>query len=367
MKPNAVKRSKTAKPLHLGARLVALALVPWLATGCGPAKGAATPAAIVPVPVRTAPVTWARRAPAITATGALAGKEEVKLSFKIGGLVERIFFEEGATVRAGQLLARLKQLEIGAAVGQTRSALAKAERDLARAQDLFAGKAATLEQVENASTAVDVARAALDGTSFNEEHASIHAPASGKIMRRLAEAGELVAPGAPVLLLRASGRGWVLRVGVSDRDVMRVALGDPASLRFGALPGRDFAATVSEIAESASATTGTYELELSVEAAGAPLRSGLLAQAVIRPSATERYGFIPIEALQEGSGGDASVFVASADGRRAVRRKVSVAYLDGEEVAIAHGLEGVSAVVRAGAEQLTPDAPIEVAAREVTP
>ena len=55
-----------------------------------------------------------------------------------------------------------------------------------------------------------------------------------------------MAAGAPVLILRAAGRGWVLRAGVSDRDVVRVALGDRAQITFDALPGRAFAATVAD-------------------------------------------------------------------------------------------------------------------------
>lgn len=338
----------------------AFAAVPLV--GCARRAPGASEAPL-PIPVRTAKVEWARRAAAVRAVGTLAGKEEIRLSFKVGGIVERVFVDEGATVVAGQRLASLKLPEVNAAVTAAGRGLEKAERDLARVNDLYRDRAATLEQLQNATTAVDVSRAAMTGASFNQEHASIRAPAAGKVLRRLVEDDELVAPGSPVLVVRATGRGWVLRAGVSDRDVMRVALGDPATVTLGALPGQRFAATVSEVAESASPVTGSYELELRVDAGGTKLRSGLIAQAEIRPTATATYGFVPIEALQDGDGKSAAVFIPSGGPGRltATRRMVTVDRLDGDRVAIASGLEGASVVITDGASRLAPGSAIEVA------
>jgi multidrug efflux system membrane fusion protein len=345
----------------------AIVLLPLLFTAC---KAAAPPPAEppAPVPIRTAVVERARRAPAIRATGLLAGKEEVRLSFKVGGIVQRVLVDEGATVRPGQVLATLKMPEVSAAVTQARRGLEKAERDLVRVRDLYEGKAATLEQLQNATTAVEVATAGAAGAAFNEEHATIRAPAAGKILRRLAENDELVTAGAPVLILRAAGRGWVLRAGVSDRDVVRVALGDRARLTFDALPEQTFSATVAEIAEGSTPVTGSYELELRVEPAAAPLRSGLIGQAVIQPVATATHAFIPLEALQEGDGTRAFVFVpGSADARRVERRVVTVAFVDGGRAAISAGLDGVTAVVTDGADRLSPGASVQLATAEVRP
>jgi hypothetical protein len=161
-----------------------------------------------------------------------------------------------------------------------------------------------------------------------------------------------------VFLLRASGRGWVVRVGVSDQDVVRVALGDPATLSFEALPGRTLAAVVSEVAEGASPLTGTYELELRLLAPAPELRSGLIAAAVIRPAPAASYGFVPIAALQEANDDQAAVYVPA--GQAVERRAVRVAFIEGEQVAVAAGLDGVAAVVTDGAARLTTGARIEV-------
>jgi RND family efflux transporter MFP subunit len=335
------------------------------------------------VPVRLAKVIRARRLPPIHAVGTLAAKEEVKLSFKLGGLIEKLDVEEGATVRAGQRLATLRLPEIDAGVAQAREGVAKAERDRARVEALYEGKAATLEQVQNARTAVEVAQAALSAATFNRAHAMIEAPADGKIVRRLAEKDETVAPGSPIFVFRSARRGWVVRAGVSDRDVVRLAIGDGATVCWTALPARPFAATVSEIAESASPLTGTYELELRLKDVDPALRAGLIADVRLQPVARETFAFVPLEALQEGEGQQASVFVPSGDGRHVEKRAVTLAFIDAAgtlgptagatasaatdragsrvEAAVAAGLEGISEVVVAGAGRLFPGSAIALA------
>src|SRR5262249_52885492 len=148
-------------------------------------------------------------------TGVVAAKEEVRQSFKVGGLVAAIAVQEGDVVRKGQVLARLQLAEVDAAVASAQEAVRKAERDEARADQLLAQKAATRAQRDDAATALSVARAQLSAASFNRRHAVIVASADGRVHRRLAEVGELVAAGQPVLVVGSSQSGWVLRASVS--------------------------------------------------------------------------------------------------------------------------------------------------------
>lgn len=346
-----VRRRGTPRP-----SVVASALPLGLLAICCARTGqpAPPPAPLPPVAVRSEPIEWLRRSRPVHAVGTLSGKEQIKLSFKTGGIVERLLVEEGRLVHAGQLLASLKLDEIGAVVTEMRSRLAKAERDKARVANLYEGKAATIEQLQDATTATELARAALAGAAFNEEHSTIRAPVSGKIVRRMVERNELVAPAQPVLLLRGTGRGWVVRADVSDRDIMRLAVGDPAELRFGAVAGRVYKATVTELAEDASPGTGTYDIELRLEPGATPsLRSGLVADVTIRPGTLPPVqAFIPVAALQDGEADRALVYVPNADGTRAVARPITVAYIEGGQAAVTAGLDGATAVITDGAERL---------------
>jgi multidrug efflux system membrane fusion protein len=311
------------------------------------------------VSVRAVPVVQEHVARPITVTGTLGPKEEIGLSFKIGGVVQSIAVDAGDVVRAGQLLAALDVREIDAAVARASSAAAKAERDFARARRLYADSVVTLSQMEDGETAAQIARADLEAARFNRRYATIVAPADGVILRRESEPGETLSPGAQVLMLGSRERGTVMRVGLADRDLVRVARGDRADVRFDALPGRVFVGRVSQVSGAADRATGTYSVEVSLQNA-AGLASGLVGAVQIYPAVATRAFVVPIESVLEADGDRASVFSLSADGKRAQRRKVRVAFIDGDRVAIASGLEGVSSVLLDGSAYLNDGAAVRI-------
>jgi RND family efflux transporter MFP subunit len=311
-----------------------------------------------PVPVTTAQVVQEEVTRPIVATGTLGAKDEIVLSFKTGGVVAHIAVDAGDAVRAGQVLAALDVREIDAAVARAESAGRKAERDLARARRLYVDSVVTRAQLEDAETAAELARADLEGAAFNRRYAVIAAPAAGVVLRREAQSGETVAPGAAVLVFGSDARGSVVRVGLADRDRVRVRTGDPATVIFDALPGRTFNGRVADIGAAAAHGTGTYSAEIAIRD-GQGLPSGLIGTVEIRPAAGVA-SLIPIEALLEADGERAVVFALSADGGHAERREVIVGFLHGDRVVVAAGLEGVRSVVTDGAAYLNDGASVRV-------
>ncbi len=347
-------------------RLLITLLLPVVAAfaagGCS-RGGDEAPAAERAVPVRVAPVVVERVAVPVIATGTLGPKEDVALSFKIGGVVARVLVDEGATVKAGQLLASLDMGEIEPGVTRARAAAEKAERDLARAERLYADSVVTREQMEDAGTARDAAMAELDAVLFNRRHATIVAPADGVILRRLAEPGELVESGATILTLGSRARGQVVRAWLADRDVVRIRRGDHATVRFDALPGRTFEGRVTEIAAAADPMTGTYRVEValgSLEDAVASRVSGLVGAVEITPSSEQAVTLVPSESVLEADGTQGVVYSLAPDGRSAQRRPVTLAFLAGDQIAVASGLEGVTRVITEGAAYLDNGQAVEV-------
>jgi RND family efflux transporter MFP subunit len=318
--------------------------------GCGTSEANSNSAAAVAV--RMAKVEQANIAQPIRTTGVLSGKAESKLSFKIGGIIDRVNVNEGQSVRRGQLLATLKLAEINAQVNQAQNAFDKAERDLLRLQKLYRDSIATLQQFQDATTGYEVAKSALEIAKFNQQYASIYAPSAGKILKRFVEANELISPGTPVLSMRNIQDGWVVKTGLADRDVVRVVIGDTARLTFDAYPNQSFSATVSEISGTASPMTGTYEVELRVEpAGGTPFLSGMIAKVEISPSKKAGVSLVPIEALVEADGLRGSVYTISPS-HAAKKVGVSVAFIYGAHAAIDAGLHGIGEVITDGAAYL---------------
>lgn len=246
----------------------------------------------------------------LTSSGIITSKSQSALSFKVGGIVESILAEEGQTVEKGQLLASLDVEEIDAQVKKAEEAYAKASRDLERFKRLYADSAATYEMLQNMETAFEVAQSDLRIATFNRRFAEIKAPTSGKILRRFVEEGELVEPGNPIFTLGESGEeAYVLRIGVADRDVLRINLGDEATYTLAAYPGKTFTARVTEIAEAANPITGTFEIELTLNPSPLPIKNGFVAKLDLLPSGVEPYYEIPMSALVEADERTVKIFL----------------------------------------------------------
>jgi membrane fusion protein, multidrug efflux system len=298
----------------------------------------------------------------IVAAGTVAPADEIALGFKIGGVIGRVSVDAGDPVRAGQTLSALDLREIDAGLSKARSAAEKAERDLTRASRLYADSVVTLVQLQDAETGAEMARADLESARVDRRYAVIVAPASGVVLRRLAEPGENIEAGAPVLVIGSGGvdHASVLEVGLADRDAMAVRVGDPAVARFDAFPGREVAGRVSRIGAAADPATGTYQIEIELEDSRS-LAAGLVGRVEIRTSRGAAAALIPIEALLEADGDHATVYALTSDGRRAERRRVSVGFLHDGRVAVTDGLDGVTRVVTDGAAYLDDGGAVRVA------
>ncbi len=325
--------------------------------------------------VRTSPVLQAGQtgntssagsAGQILATGTVVSDQEAKPSFKTGGLLASVRVEEGDRVSRGQVIATINTTELDAGVAQAEAGLAKAERDLARVSALFADSVATRTQRDDASTGVTLARRQLDQIRFNRGTSVVRSPMEGRVLRKLANAGESVGPGQPVVLIQGTGRAdWRIKVALTDAEWARVAQGDAATVSFDAFPGKTFRARVDERASAANTSGGTFDVELRLIDAAPSLAAGLLARVSLSPksstskatagsinAATGVSGLrVPLAALARVSGKRAEVFAATPDGHVKLLR-IELGAFDASSAAVVSGLDGTERLVTTGATWL---------------
>jgi RND family efflux transporter MFP subunit len=328
--------------------LVSAALAVLLA-GCNSKATVETPAA---TPVRVAIAKSGPAAPSIRTNGLLANKDEIRLAFKVGGVIRKLAVSEGEHVRKGQQLAEIEQTEVNAQVEQARQAHEKAKRDVLRGERLYEDKVISLEQLQDLRTQAAVAEAGLNSAEFNWNYAAIVAPRDGTVLRRLAEERELVAAGAPVLVVGAQDKGFIVRTGLADREIVQVRLGDVAQVHLDALPDASLSGKITEVASAADGASGMFRIEVTLDPTNLPLKSGLVAKLTVVPSSASAGSrvYVPIGAIVEGDGRTARLFVLDKD--KARRRDVEVAFIDGENVAIASGVEAGEQVITDGAQYL---------------
>ena len=208
-------------------------------------------------PVRTVVASISHRSENIRGSGIVSSRAELDLAFKLPGYVQEILVEEGDRVRAGQPLARLEMTEADA---QLRAAQAQADlaaKNLSRMERLYADSVVTQARLDEARDAHEQAEAGLERAGYNRDHATILAPADGRILRRMIEVSQFTSAGVPAFRFGVVTSGWVLRIGVADRQVVRVALGDSAQVTVSALEGRVITGRVTEISAAADPRSGS--------------------------------------------------------------------------------------------------------------
>jgi multidrug efflux system membrane fusion protein len=313
------------------------------------------------IAVKVQPVTTTRYAPVLKYSGTMASTAEARLSFKIGGIVSKVFVKEGDHVVKGQLLATLDLTEINAQVQQANQNVEKVQRDVNRVKNLYNDTVATLEQVQNATTQLQVAEESFRIARFNQQYAQIRATESGTILKKLMNEGEMAAPGAPVFLFNGTaGNDWVIRFGVSDKDWAVLKKGDKAAIELDAYPNKTFTGIITEIAEGADAAGGTYEVEVKVLPNGARFAAGLFATVQLQPAAEQTVTLVPVEALSEANEKTGYVYTVNADGKTVTKNKVTIAFLENNKAAIVSGLDSVRDVITDGVGYLTDKSVVKI-------
>jgi RND family efflux transporter MFP subunit len=315
------------------------------------------------VPVEVNVVSFNDYAKPLRVSGLLENKSEQTLAFKVSGLVAKVYVDEGQLVKKGQRLAILNLEEIDAQVAKAQAVLANAERNLERFKSLQGRNALSVDQLQASETQVDVARSDLTVAKFNRRHAEIKAPANGRILKRSIDQNELAASGQAAFIFASKKQGWVLRTGVTDKDIVRLGMTDSAELKFDAYPNEVFKAQVSELAGRADNATQTFEIELRLEALEGKNQRNLLAGFVghgrIYPSNKESLALLPLTSVLRTKAEQAEVFVLDAD-NKAHLRTVNIAFIEGGFMAVRDGVRQDERIVIQGAPYLSEGSGVSV-------
>jgi HlyD family secretion protein len=324
----------------------------------------------------------------VTATGKIQPEIEVVISSEVPGEIVELPVKDGDPVEKGELLVRVNPDTLEAQVKQQEAALAstqagsaqrraellQAELDARRTEDLFKKEFATQDEVEQARTRLEVARAAHESSLFQIKRqemqlkeandqlskASIYSPITGTVVSLKSELGDRVVgtgqfAGTEILRV-ADLTNMEVQVAVSEADIVNVAIGDKATIEVDALPDEPLKGTVTEIANSAESSgersqeqLTTFAVRIKLEDAGTRLRPGMTATADIETDTVENVvraplGSVVVRPKREVEGGEDNSEVEQAederpdseaeDGKRKEDDRVRVVFLakDGKAV-----------------------------------
>lgn len=340
--------------------VLATLLVTIQACTDGKSEGTSIPKGTESVPVKVMSPEKTDSNEIVLTSGQLTTDDETILSFKTGGVVHLVKAEEGDRIRKGQLLASLDLTEINTTVAQARLGFEKAQRDYLRTQNLYRDSVATLEQLQNAQTALNLAREQADAVAFNKSHSEIYAPTDGYVLRKFVNPGYVISPGDPILMTNGAGKGnWILKVGVSDKQWASIKIKDKAEIRIDAIPNKVFQGEVIRKSGTSDPGTGAFAVEVRLQSTDVKLASGMFGSAKIHSTEVSSAWALPYEAVLDANDDTGYVFITE-DNRKAKRCKVTIESFDSEKIYISRGLENAKAVIVSGSAYLTENSPIYI-------
>ena len=249
------------------------------------------------------------------------------------------------------LLAALDNSTVAADLSAARAERDRAEAEFGRIRKLFEDGWVTKARLEQSEAAARAARARIESTEFASRTSQIRAPGSGIILARNIDAGQIVAAGMTALVLGETGKGFVLRVPMTDSEASRVRVGMPAKVRLSAVSDTPIDAVVSEKDGRADERTGTFEVSFLLPASDR-LRSGQLGTVEIEVSRGSSATFaIPANAIFGVRTGEGLVFVVD-DKNRVRQRNVEIGKLTDKNLEILTGLAEGEIIVTSGVEKL---------------
>lgn len=334
-----------------------------LLTACLPEAKTAAPAPEEPPrPVQVAEIRHLPADAGPSFTGVVRARREADVALRAGGRIAERLVDLGAEVTAGQVLFRLDprdlELALRAAEADVLSAeatAAQAVNDAARSRALVsAGHVAAAFHEQREATAraatqrLAAARAQRDLARNRLDYAELRAPSAGRVTAILAESGQVVAEGAPVLRLADP----------SEREVLvqlpETAIGAmEATARFWARPEVALPVRLREVAAQADPNMRTYAARFALPDAPDWARLGMTATIQIAAEAQAPSARIPLSALHDRGQGP-MVWRLSAEGRIEAT-PVTVLGLSESMATIRTGLPEGTRIIAMGAQLLDPD------------
>lgn len=308
-------------------------------------------------PVEVVAVERGSIARSVSVSGVVEPIRSVGVNAQVPGALLAVNVEEGSLVRRGQVLARIDDRELRAQLQSAEAQLQVARSAYERAEQLRDRKVITLPEYERDRAAFAAAQASADQLRTRLGYTTVGAPVSGVVTAKLVEAGDVVGNQTRLFEI-ADISTMVVRVGVSELDVVELSIGDRVDIMLDAYPGRPLAGAIRRVFPSADPNTRLVPVEVAFDAASARVaRPGFLARVTFRLSAHDNVLLVPAAALVGGQGSQ-SVYVVEND--RAIRRTVETGLTSSGRVEIVAGLDGSEMVVTAGSNQLRDGAAVRI-------
>jgi len=350
------------------ASIVAAAAAALTLAGCGNGKTIAEPVR----PVVTQKVAAGATATRDVYSGEVRARYETDLGFRVGGKILARNVDAGARVTKGQVLARLDpedaRLVADAAKAQVASAdadLALAKAELDRSRDLLERKFISQSAYDVKQQQYSAAKARHDqmksqaAVSSNQaSYTTLVADNDGVVLVAMAEPGQVVTAGQPVVRLARSGEKEVV-LNAPEGQLARFKVGEDVAISLWSAPDQLFRGRIREVAGGADSVTRTYQVKVSAIDPPATAQVGMTANVLFKPALDAGLVLLPLSAIA-GDKNAPAVWVVDPATSKVRLRPVKLGQFREDGATVLEGLAPGEIVVTAGVHKLRADQLVRV-------
>jgi membrane fusion protein (multidrug efflux system) len=290
--------------------------------------------------------------------GSLRSDESVQISSEIAGRIASIEFTEGQDVKAGDVLVKLDDALALAEVADVKARLELAQSNFDRASALSRSGSGTERVLDESTSALATARAALQLAETRLSKLSIVAPFPGRVGLRTLSVGAYATPGLPLVNLEKIDQ-LKLDFRVPETVLTQVSKDQEVELRVDAFPGRKFPGTVYAIDPQVDVNGRSLRIRARIANPNLALRPGLFARVIIKGLEERQAVRVPESSLV--ARGDERIIYTIVGGK-AKENKVTVGRRQAGEVEILTGIESGVQVITSGQMNLRDGAAVDVVA-----
>lgn len=309
------------------------------------------------------PATWPSNLSLIGTAAAIQG---VTISADLPGTVDKIHFESGRAVKAGEVLVELDTRQERAQLAQTQADFNLAQINYGREQKLVSEGVVPRQEYDNAEAQLKSTEAQVGQIKATIERKTIRAPFSGILGIRQINLGQYLAAGQAIVPLQSLNPIYV-NFGVPQQEAANVRIGRVLHVTSDELRGIDFAGRVTAIDSVVDESTRNITVQATLLNPGNRLRPGMYVQVAVGVGASRDVIALPASSINYAPYGD-SVYIVSdlkdpKTGKtyKGVRQQfVKVSGTRGDQVGIISGLTPGDEVVTSGVFKLRNGAPVQV-------
>lgn len=297
------------------------------------------------IPVQTATVSSKIISQGLIATGEFKGWEEVKLVAESQGSIQYLRVEEGQKIKKGQIIAKVDAVSLNSQLSSSRTAYAKAEKDVARYERLEKVGAVSQSALEDARVQLKNAQANIAQIQQQLGFTVIRSPINGVVNSLMVEETSFVMPGNEIAEIVQIDR-LKIEVNIAEDNLAKIKKGQLVTIKTDVFPLTTFEGNVSNISVKADASR-KFKITIEVKNTEDDLRAGLFAEVNFSSLKTneQKANMIPREAIV-GSLQNPSVYVIEND--QAQLKKIETgAVIDGNVIVLS-GLNNGEQVVTKG-------------------